>query len=167
MESIDPRFDTKNEASTEKTEGSNHPSLKYMDSLIQESLQVYELENQRINTLDELVNSLKIITKFLEFSVDIPQNLLHLDNETNIRLLPNLNLIIVDKNSKTKEKQMDSFSTDVIISILDYVVPKIVELVRQKKLTLLNSISFLRSANNGLKKMEDIGKLELNQEPIV
>jgi len=164
MESIDPRFDTQ---ATEKTEESNHPSLQYMDSLIQESLQVYELENQRINTLDELMNSLKIITKFLGFSVDIPQNILHLDNESNIRLLPNLNLIIVDKNSKTEEKQIDGFSTDMIINILDYIVPKIVELVRQKKLTLLNSISFLRSANDGLKKMENIGKLELNQEPIV
>ena len=167
MEAIDSKLDNAQSTSNEKNDEVQHPSLQYMDSLIQESLQVYELENQRINTLDELVNSLKIITKFLGFSVDIPHNLLHLDNDTKISLLPNLNLIIIDKNSKTEEKQIDSFSTELIINILDYVVPSIVELVRQKKLTLLNSISFLRSANNGLQKMENIGKLELNQEPMV
>lgn len=155
------------ENTTDPQNHTPHPSLQHMNSLIQESLQIYELENQRINTLDELTNSLKIITKFLGFSIEISQNLLHLDSETKIILLPNLNLIIVKSNSKTEEKSIDSFSTDIIINVLDFIVPKIVELVRQEKLQLLNSINFLRAANEDLKKIDSIGQLELNQSPVI
>lgn len=168
MATIDPRFENEPKEPDQKTPEDNpHPSLQYMESLIQESLQIYELENQRINTLDEVVNSLKIITKFLGFSIELPQNILHLDAETKIRLLPNLNLIIVDSNSKTQEKPLDGFSTDLIINVLDFIIPKIVELVREEKLKVLNSINFLRSANQELKKIENIGQLELNQTPVV
>ncbi|AFS80845.1 hypothetical protein NKOR_04795 [Candidatus Nitrosopumilus koreensis AR1] len=156
-----------NQATAETGGNSDHPSLQYMESLIQESLQIYELENQRVNTLDELINSLKVITKFLGLSIELPSNILHLDENTNIKLLPNLNILVVDSNSKTEEKTMDSFSTDIIINILDYITPKIVELVRKDKLKLLNSINFLRSANNELKKIENIGQLELNQTPVI
>lgn len=149
------------------SDNSEHPSLQYMESLIQESLQIYELENQRVNTLDELINSLKVITKFLGLSIDLPHNILHLDENTSIKLLPNLNVLVVNSNSKTQEKTMDSFSTDIIISILDYITPKIVELIRKDKLKLLSSINFLRSANKELKKIENIGQFELNQTPVI
>jgi len=167
METVDPRFTVEQNKPDTQTNQEQHPSLQYMNSLIQESLQIYELENQRINTLDELTNSLKIITKFLGFSIELSQNLLHLDSETKIRLLPNLNLIIVKSNSKTEEKSIDSFPTDVIINVLDYIVPKIVELVRLEKLQLLNSINFLRAANDDLKKIDNIGQLELNSTPVI
>lgn len=165
--SIDPKLESETPKPVENPGTSEHPSLQYMGSLIQESLQIYELENQRINTLDELVNSLKVITKFLGLSIELPHNILHLDQTTNVRLLPNLNIIIVHSNSKTEEKTMDTFTTDVIINILDYVVPKIVELVRQEKLQLLNSINFLRSANQELKQVENLGQLEINQTPVI
>ena len=97
----------------------------------------------------------------------MPHNILHLDETTKVRLLPNLNIIVVNSNSKTEEKTMDTFTTDVIINILDYVVPKIVELVRQEKLQLLNSINFLRSANQELKQVENLGQLEINQTPVI
>lgn len=168
MDTIGPGLENESKESTQTTaKGNAHPSLQYMESLIQETLQIYELENQRINTLDEVVNSLKIITKFLGFSIELPQNILHLDKETNVRLLPNLNLIIVNSNSKTQEKPIDGFSTDLIINVLDFIIPKIVELVRSEKLKVLNSIDFLRSANQELKKIENIGQLELNQTPVV
>ena len=168
MATIDPALENEtNNAVTNEASNSEHPILQYMESLIQESLQIYELENQRINTLDELINSLKIITKFLGLSIEIPQNIVHLDENTNIRLLPNLNIIVVTPDSKTEEKTLDIFSTDIIINILDYTTPKIVELVRQDKLKLLNSINFLRSANQELKKIENIGQLEVKQTPVI
>ena len=163
MATIDNAIKNTPEQKTQKT----HPSLEHMDSLIQETLQIYELESQRINTLDELVNTLKIITKFLGFSVTLPHNLLNLDDQTNITLLPNLNVIIIDGASKTNEKPIDSFTTDIIINILDYIIPKIVELVRNEKLKLLNSINFLRSGNDQLKKIENLGQLELNQNSVI
>jgi len=46
-------------------------TLKSLENLISESLQLYELYNQKENTTDELVNSLRIITEYLSFSVNI------------------------------------------------------------------------------------------------
>ncbi len=46
-------------------------TMKRLESLISESLQLYELDNQKANTADELVNSLRVITEYLEFSVNV------------------------------------------------------------------------------------------------
>jgi len=46
-------------------------TLKSLENLISESLQIYELYNQKENITDDLVNSLRIITEYLSFSVNI------------------------------------------------------------------------------------------------
>ena len=45
--------------------------LKNTDMLVDESVQIYELESEKGHVIDELYNSLKIITEFLGFSVDL------------------------------------------------------------------------------------------------
>ena len=69
-------------------------TLKSLENLISESLQIYELYNQKENITDELVNSLRIITEYLSFSVNIHPRILELPANSNIILLPTLELIL-------------------------------------------------------------------------
>ena len=68
--------------------------LKNTDSLIDESVQIYELETEKVNVIDELYNSLHKITEFLGFYVNLPPNILNYPSDTKISLSPSLKIII-------------------------------------------------------------------------
>ena len=46
-------------------------AVKAMEELVDEAVQVYELEKEKSNVTDDLYNSLKIITSYLGFSIDL------------------------------------------------------------------------------------------------
>ncbi len=79
-------------------------TLKSLENLISESLQIYELYNQKENITDELVNSLRIITEYLGFSVNIHPGIFGLSTTSNIILLPTLEIIIREPNGRTEQK---------------------------------------------------------------
>ena len=53
-------------------------AVKAMEDLVEEAIQVYELDKEKVNVIDDLYNSLKIITSYLSFSVDLDPRLLSL-----------------------------------------------------------------------------------------
>jgi len=131
-------------------------TLKSLENLISESLQLYELYNQKENTTDELVNSLRIITEYLSFSVNIHPVVLGLPPNSNIILLPTLELIIRESNGKTEQKRLDQFSPDKITKILEYIIPLLVNMIQSEKANLLEKISFLRGATSRLKELHNL-----------
>ena len=50
-------------------------AVKAMDDLVEEAIQIYELDKEKTNITDELYNSLKVITNYLGFSIDVIHNL--------------------------------------------------------------------------------------------
>ena len=154
--------------STENTQSSpaetNLGTLEQLSTLIQESLQIYELEHQKTSIIDELYNSLKIITEFLSFSVNVHPTIFNLPVETHIMLLPDLNLSIRSKNGKTELKPLSSYSPDAISKILEYVIPQIVELIKTEKSYLTEKITFLRSASKQLSQVNHLREGLLESE---
>ncbi len=128
-------------------------TLKSLENLISESLQLYELYNQKENTTDELVNSLRIITEYLSFSVNIHPGIFELPANSNIILLPTLELIIREPNGKTEQKRLDQFTPDKITKILEYVIPLLLSMIQSEKGKLTEKISFLREATSQLKEL--------------
>ena len=154
--------------STENTPSSsaetNLGTLEQLSALIQESLQIYELEHQKTSIIDELYNSLKIITEFLRFSVNVHPTIFNLPVETHIMLLPDLNLSIRSTNGKTELKSLNSYSPDAISKILEYVIPQIVELIKTEKSYLTEKITFLRSASKQLNQVNHLREGLLESE---
>jgi len=72
-------------------------TLKKIEDLISESLQLYELDNQKANTTDELVNSLRVITEYLGFSVNVVPKIFNLPEDSTIIILPSLDIIVSQK----------------------------------------------------------------------
>ncbi len=138
-------------------------TLKQLENLIAESLQLYELENQKINTTDELVNSLKVITEYLGFSVNIYPDIFNLPTNTQVLLLPTLHIMIKQSNGKTEQKSLDQFPPEKITQILEFIIPLLVNMIQKEKNYLTEKVSFLRAATKQLKQLGHLN--EVKQTP--
>ncbi len=131
-------------------------TLKRIENLISESLQLYELDNQKANTTDELVNSLRVITEYLGFSVNVLPKILNLPEDSTIIILPSLDIIIRKSNGKTEKQRLDQLEPEIITSLLEYIVPLFLNMIHKEKSSMMQKITFLREATTKLKQMQNI-----------
>ena len=130
--------------------------LKSTDLLVDESVQIYELESEKGNVIDELYNSLKIITEFLGFSVDLPPKLFNEEENTKITLTPSLDIVIKKSNGKVIQKRLDEFSTKKISQILKNAITPIIELCKNEKIIQNKNITFLKAVTRKIEKIQKI-----------
>jgi len=130
--------------------------LKTTDLLVDESVQIYELESEKGNVIDELYNSLRVITEFLGFSVDLPVNVFNEQADTKITLTPSLDVVIKRANGKVEQKRLDEFSTKKISEILKNSIMPIIELCKNEKIIQNQNITFLKAVTKKLGKIEKI-----------
>ena len=130
--------------------------LKSTDMLVDESVQIYELESEKGYVIDELYNSLKIITEFLGFSVELPSKTFNEEDETKITLTPSLDIIIKKANGKVEQKRLDEFSTKKISEILKNSIVPIIELCKTEKIIQNKNITFLKAVTKKIEKIQKI-----------
>lgn len=130
-------------------------ALKYIDALVDEAVQIYELDQEKANVIDELYDSLKIITNFLGFSVDLHPALLNYPSDTRIVLTPSLDILIIKPNYKSEQKRLDEFSLDEISNIMRFTFPTLTGMATSDRTTTNKKIAFLRSASKTLKQLRN------------
>jgi hypothetical protein len=130
--------------------------LKSTDLLVDESVQIYELESEKGNVIDELYNSLKIITEFLGFSVELPSKTFNEEEDTKITLTPSLDIVIKKANGKIEQKRLDEFSTKKIAEILKNSIMPIIELCKNEKIVQNKNITFLKAVTKKIEKIQKI-----------
>ena len=131
-------------------------TMKRLETLISESLQLYELDNQKANTTDELVNSLRVITEYLGFSVNVLPGIFELPADSNVIILPNLDIIIRKSSGKTEKRRLDQLEPEKITPLLEYIVPLFLTMIQKEKTIMTEKIAFLRDATTKLKQMQNI-----------
>ena len=146
---------TKQEASVEPADV-NAKSLAQLNTLMEESLQIYELEDQKTNVIDDLHNALQVITQFLGFSTNVHPEIFNLPPDATITLLPNLKLVIKLSNGKTETKQFTDYAPETITKIVEYVTPQLLELIKVQKSYLTEKITFLRTATKQLSTLSQL-----------
>ena len=134
----------------------NAKTLAQLNTLMEESLQIYELEDQKINVIDDLHNALQVITQFLGFSTNVHPEIFNLPPDSTITLLPNLKLVIKLSNGKTETKQFTDYAPETITKIIEYVTPQLLELIQTQKLYLTEKITFLRTATKQLSTLSQL-----------
>lgn len=142
----------------------NAKTLTQLNLLMEESLQIYELEDQKINVIDDLHNALQVITQFLGFSTNVHPGIFNLPTDSSITMLPNLKLIIRLANGKTETKKFTDYPPEVITQIVEYVTPQLLELIKSQKSYLTEKITFLRTAT---KQLNTLNQLKENLPSIV
>ena len=150
---------------TNHTNSSSDP-LKYMEALVDEALQLYELDTEKTNIVDELYNSLKVITNFLGVAVDLHPTILNLPTETKITLSSSLDVLIIKPNGKSEQKSLDMFSLDEIISILQYAIPTIINIIRSERTQMNEKITSLRAATKQLRELHDLNSKKEITSPL-
>ena len=138
--------------------------LKSTDLLVDESVQIYELESEKGNVIDELYNSLKVITEFLGFSIDLPSKVFNESENTKITLTPSLDILIKKENGKIEQKRLDEFSTKKIAQILKNSIMPIIELCKNEKIVQNQNITFLKSVTGKLEKIQKINSDNIKSE---
>jgi len=131
---------------------------------MEESLQIYELEDQKINVIDDLHNALEVITQFLGFSTNINSDIFNLPPDSTITLLPNLKILIKLANGKTETKKFTDYPPEVITQIVEHVTPQLLELIMSQKAYLTENITFLRTAT---KQLSTLSQLKENLPSII
>ena len=131
---------------------------------MEESLQIYELEDQKTNVIDQLHTALQVITEFLGFSTNVRPAIFNLPSDSSITMLPNLKLIIKLVNGKTETKKFVDYPPEVITQIVEYVTPQLLELIQSQKSYLTEKITFLRTAT---KQLSTLSQLKENLPSIV
>ncbi len=134
----------------------NAKTLTQLNTLMEESLQIYELEDQKTNVIDDLHNALQVITQFLGFSSNIHPEIFNLPPNTTINLLPNLKIVITLSNGKTETKQFTDYAPEIITKIVEYVTPQLLELIKKQKSYLTEKITFLRTATKQLSTLSQL-----------
>jgi len=134
----------------------NAKTLVQLNTLMEESLQIYELEDQKTNVIDELHNALQVITQFLGFSTNVHPEIFNLPPDSIITILPNLKLIIKLSNGKTETKQFTDYAPEVITKIVEHVTPQLLELIQAQKSYLTEKITFLRTATKQLSTLSQL-----------
>lgn len=129
-------------------------TVQQLNYLVSESMQIYELENQKIIIINEIYNSLKTITEFLKFSISLHPLIFNLPGDTNISLLPNLDIIFRSSNGKTIIKQFNELSPNIVIKVLEYMIPQVLDLINTEKSDLINKVTFLREITKQLQETQ-------------
>ena len=130
-------------------------ALKYMEGLVDEAVQIYELDQEKTNVIDDIYNSLKIITNFLGFSIDVHPALLNYSSDTRVVLTPSLDILIIKPNYKSEQKRLDEFSLDEISNIIRFSIPTLTSMAKSDRSFTNKKISFLRNASKTLKQLRN------------
>lgn len=136
-------------------------AVKAMEDLVDEAVQVYEIDKEKTNVIDELYNSLKIITSYLSFTVDLKPQLIDLPENVRVTLTPDLNLLIVKPNFKSEIKRFDQLTLDETSNVLKYAIPAIISLARSDREIKDKKISFLREGAKKLKRLPSSSSEEI------
>ncbi|HWY34392.1 MAG TPA: hypothetical protein VNX68_07075 [Nitrosopumilaceae archaeon] len=128
-------------------------AVKSMEDLVNEAVQVYELDKEKTNVIDDLYNSLKVITNFLGFSIDLNPALLNLAPETRALLTPTLDIFITKPNFKCEQKRFDQLTLDETANILRYAIPTIINMAKSDRLHKDKKIATLRAATKKLQRL--------------
>ncbi len=134
----------------------NAKTLAQLNTLMEESLQIYELEDQKTNVIDDLHNALQVISQFLGFSTNIHPEIFNLPPDSTITLLPNLKIVIKLTNGKTETKQFTDYAPETITKIVEHVTPQLLELIQEQKSYLTEKITFLRTATKQLSTLSQL-----------
>ncbi len=128
-------------------------AVKSMEELVDEAVQVYELEKENSNVTDDLYNSLKIITSYLGFSIDLDPRILNLPEGSRATLTPVLDIIIIKPDYKSEQKRFDQLTLDEASGVLRYAIPQVINLARANRISKSKKLSFLRESTKALKRL--------------
>ena len=135
--------------------------LKSLDSLLDETLQVLELNNEEGNVMGEICETTKMMLSQLKTSITISPELLGLSDDVKRAILGHDGRITIMRTDKEVEyKQLIDFRPNKLMGILNDIFPKLKNATEDYRKIIEERLTVYRVANNKMKKIDSALKEE-------
>jgi len=139
----------------------NSDMLKSLESLVDETLQIYEFNSEEENTIGEICDTVGMMLTQLRTSITISPGLLGPNNNVKRALLGQDGQIMVTyRDEEVEYKKLTDYRSSMLMDILNDVFPKLKDAAADYKKTLEERLSVYRTANKKMKKIEQVMKEE-------
>ena len=140
---------------------SQQEMLKSLDSLLDETLQVLELNNEEGNVMGEICETTKMMLSQLKTSITISPELLGLSDDVKRAILGHDGRITIMRTDKEVEyKQLTDFRPNKLMGILNDIFPKLKNATEDYRKIIEERLTVYRVANNKMKKIDSALKEE-------
>ena len=135
--------------------------LKSLDSLLDETLQVLELNNEEGNVMGEICETTKMMLSQLKTSITISPELLGLSDDVKRAILGHDGRITIMRTDKEVEyRQLTDFRPNKLMGILNDIFPKLKNATEDYRKIIEERLMVYRVANNKMKKIDPVLKEE-------
>ena len=135
--------------------------LKSLDSLLNETLQVLELNNEEGNVMGEICETTKMMLSQLKTSITISPELLGISDDVKRAILGHDGRITIMRTDKEVEyKQLTDFRPNKLMGILNDIFPKLKNATEDYRKIIEERLTVYRVANNKMKKIDSALKEE-------
>lgn len=135
--------------------------LKSLDSLLDETLQVLELNNEEGNVMGEICETTKMMLSQLKTSITISPELLGLSDDVKRAILGHDGRITIMRTDKEVEyRQLTDFRPNKLMGILNDIFPKLKNATEDYRKIIEERLMVYRMANNKMQKIDTALKEE-------
>lgn len=135
--------------------------LKSLDSLLDETLQVLELNNEEGNVMGEICETTKMMLSQLKTTITISPELLGLSDDVKRAILGYDGRITIMRTDKEVEyRQLTDFRPNKLMGILNDIFPKLKNATEDYRKIIEERLMVYRVANNKMKKIDPALKEE-------
>ncbi len=133
--------------------------LKVLDSLVDETLQIVEFNNEEGNAVQEICETIEMMLTQMKTSIKVSPALLGPNNNVKRAVLgQDGKIMITYRDDEVEYKKLTDFHPSMLTEILNEVFLKLKEATGDYRKIVEERVSVYRTANKKLKKVESILK---------
>jgi len=120
--------------------------LSDIDSVIDETLQIYELTSKEGEIISSIGSSISILLTTLKLSLSLPQNIFQNDFPAikSAVLNGNAEIIIMQANGNIVTKKFSELDSTQVVNIIKEIIPKLSKSAEEKKIDTTEKIVLLK-----------------------
>ncbi|HJS81794.1 MAG TPA: hypothetical protein VJ742_03060 [Nitrososphaera sp.] len=139
--------------------------LADIDSLIDQTLQIYELTSKEGEIIESIGSSISILLTTLKLSLSLPQNIFQNDFPAikSAVLNGNAEIIIMQANGNIVTKKFAELDSSQVVNVIKEIIPKLSKSADEKKTDVTEKIVLLKKVAKQfqrVKAMDDQAKEE-------
>ena len=139
----------------------NSDMLKSLEGLLDETLQVYEFNNEEENAIGEICDTIGMMLIQMKTSISISPDLVAPNNTVKRAILnQNGQIMIMYRDDEVEYKKLTNFRSGILIDILNDLFPKLKEAAVEYRKHLEERLSLYRATSKKMKKIEKVFREE-------
>lgn len=135
----------------------NSDMLKSIEGLVDETLQVYEFNNEEENAINEICDTIEMMLAQMKTSISISADLVAPNNTAKKALLgQNGQIMVTYRDDEVEYKRLADFRSTTLIDILNDLFPKLKDAAVDYRKNLEERLSLYKATSKKMKRIEKI-----------